>query len=401
MSAATYRDVFAEPRFRGLFAARTVWMAAGTLQILTMSVVVYRETGSPLLGALAFGAGFLPQVVSGLLLGASADRFPPRRLILGGYLVEACVAATLALLHPPVGLALALIAAVGLLAPLSNGATGRLVADALTGDAYVLGRAAISMSSSGAQLVGLAAGGVAVAALGPRNALLAACAGHLLAVLIFRLTAGRGDPPVEARSGTVLRESWSGARRLLADPPVRRLLFAQWLPPAFSTGGEALLVPYASSRGWPATTAGIMLAAVPLGMLVGDLLVSRLVRPATRERLVPLLIAVIGVPLTLLAVRPSPVVAVGLLVVAGFGLSYLLGLQRPFLDAVPEEGRGQAFTLLSTGMMTLQGIGPLLGGLAAEALGPAPVMALAGVAILIVAVGVRRENRLSQPSAVS
>ncbi|GAB3871158.1 MFS transporter [Dactylosporangium cerinum] len=384
---ARYLDVFAEPRFRALFAARTVWMAAGTLQILTVSVVVYRDTRSPLLGALAFGAGFLPQAAGGILLGAAADRVSPRRLILAGYLLEATVAAALALLHPPVAASLALIAAVGCLAPLGNGATGRLVADTLTGDAYVLGRAAISMSSSGAQLVGLAAGGAAVAALGPTPALLVACAGHLLAALLFVLFAG--DAPTPPRTGPVLRESWTGTRALLADRTARRLLLVQWLPPAFSTGSESLLIPYASAHGWPAGTAGLLLAAIPLGMLVGDLLVGRLLGPAGRERAAPLLIALLGAPLTLLAAHPAAPIAVALLAAAGFGLSYLLGLQRPFLDALPPQARGHGFTLLSTGMMTLQGLGPLLMGLAAEQLGPGPVIALAGAAILVVALSLR------------
>jgi predicted MFS family arabinose efflux permease len=404
MTSATYREVFAEPRFRALFAARTVWTVAGQLQIVTLTVLVYRDTGSPLLAALAFGVGFLPQAFGGLLLGAVADRVPPRGLILGGYLLEAGVAATLALLHPPVGWALALVAVVGILAPVGNGASGRLVAGTLTGDAYVLGRAAISMSSSGAQLLGLAAGGLAVGALGPQRALLVAAAGHLLAAVVFRLGPAPGAPAEPASAvrvrlrprgigdaaGRAVRESWTGAVRLLADPPVRRLLLAQWLPPAFSTGGEALLVPYASARGWSAGSAGVLLAALPLGMLAGDALIGRLMAPAARERATPLLIALLGAPLPLLAARPALPVAVALLAVAGFGLAYLLGLQRPFLDAVPPGGHGQAFTLLSTGMMTLQGVGPLLMGLAAEAAGPAPVIAAAGGAILVVALLVWR-----------
>ncbi|MGK5672349.1 MFS transporter [Micromonospora sp. URMC 106] len=384
---ATFREVFAEPRFRAVFLARTVWMAASTVQIATLSVMVYRDTGSSLLGALAFGAGFLPQALGGIFLGAVADRVRPHRLILGGYLLEAVIAATLALVHPPVGWALALVAAVGVAAPLCNGATGRLIADTLTGDAYVLGRAAVSMSSSGAQLVGLAAGGLVVGALGPQRAFLAACAGHLLAALVFRLRPARAASP--APPSRPIRDGWAGASRLIADRAVRRLLLAQWLPPAFSTGSEALLVPYASTRGWPPGAAGVLLAAMPLGMLIGDAVMSRLVRPAVRERTVPLLIALLGAPLPVLVARPPLPVALVLLAISGSGLAYLVGLQRPFLDAVPPDARGQAFTLLSTGMMTLQGIGPLVMGLGAEALGPAPAIALAGAAIVLIGLMLR------------
>ncbi|MGW4499043.1 MFS transporter [Micromonospora sp. NPDC004336] len=385
---ATFREVFAEPRFRALFLARTVWMAAGTIQIATLSVMVYRNTGSSLFAALAFGAGFLPQVFGGVFLGAVADGVPPHRLILGGYLLEAAVAATLALVQPPVAGALALIAAVGVVAPLSNGATGRLIADTLTGDAYVLGRTAVSMSSSGAQLVGLAAGGLVAGALGTQRAFLVACAGHLLAALVFRLRLAPAASPTPP-SGRPVRDGWTGAGRLIRDRAVRRLLLAQWLPPAFSTGSEALLVPYASTRGWPPGAAGLLLAAIPLGMLTGDAVMSRLVRPEARERAVPLLIALLGAPLPVLAARPPLPLALALLATAGFGLAYLVGLQRPFLDAVPPDARGQAFTVLSTGMMTLQGIGPLVMGLVAEALGPAPAIALAGAAIVLLALTLR------------
>jgi predicted MFS family arabinose efflux permease len=397
---ATFREVFAEPRFRALFIARTVWMAASTVQIATLSVMVYRDTGSSLLGALAFGAGFLPQALGGIFLGAVADRVRPHRLILGGYLLEAAIAATLALVHPPVGWALALVAAVGVAAPLCNGATGRLIADTLTGDAYVLGRAAISMSSSGAQLVGLAAGGLVVGALGPQRAFLAACAGHLLAALVFRLRLARAASPAPP-SGRPIRDGWAGAGRLIGDRAVRRLLLAQWLPPAFSTGSEALLVPYASTRGWPPGAAGVLLAAMPLGMLIGDAVMSRLVRPEVRERTVPLLIALLGAPLPVLVARPPLPVALVLLAAAGFGLAYLVGLQRPFLDAVPPDARGQAFTLLSTGMMTLQGIGPLVMGLGAEALGPAPAIALAGAAIVLIALMLRATASRHHPAAAT
>src|SRR5258706_13497033 len=78
---ARYRDVFAEPVFRVLFLSRSFAIGAGTLRILALSVLVFDRTGSPLLTAITFGVGFVPQVVGGTLFGALADRWPPRRLI--------------------------------------------------------------------------------------------------------------------------------------------------------------------------------------------------------------------------------------------------------------------------------------------------------------------------------
>jgi hypothetical protein len=89
-------------------------------------------------------------------------------------------------------------------------------------------------------------------------------------------------------------------------------------------------------------------------------------------------------------------VAVGLLACSGAGFAYALGLQRPFLRAVPDAARGQAFTLLSTGLMTLQGLGPVVAGAAAELAAPAVVIAAAGLATMVVAVTVVRVRPVTE-----
>ena len=52
---ATYGEVFADPIFRVLFVTRSVAIAADTLRILALSVLVYAATGSPLWTAVTFG----------------------------------------------------------------------------------------------------------------------------------------------------------------------------------------------------------------------------------------------------------------------------------------------------------------------------------------------------------
>lgn len=388
---ATYREVFAEGSFRALFAARTLAIGATTLQIFALSVLVYAGTGSPLLSALAFGAGFLPQVVGGLLLGSLTDRLPPRPLIVAGYAVEALLAAALGLLDLPVAVSLTLVAVIACGTPVFAGAAARVIAERLTGDAYVLGRSVSNMSSSAAQLLGLAGGGVAVAAVGPRTALLFAAGCHVLAAVVVRF-----GLPATARATTpthgvgAVRDSWTGAVALLSDRTIRRLLLAQWLPSAFVAGAEALLVAYGASRGFPAGTGAVLMAAPAVGMLVGNLAAGRLMRPSLRERSSPAFLLVLGAPLIGLLAAPSLPLLVGLLVVTGTGFAYGLGLQRAFLAAAPEDRRGQLFALLSTGMMALQGVGPLLLGTVAELTSPALAIAVAGAATVLVAPSLRR-----------
>src|SRR6185369_16449644 len=107
-------------------------------------------------------------------------------------------------------------------------------------------------------------------------------AGHLVAALGVRLLLPALARPATG-TGSAFAQSWSSTTALLGDPPVRRLLLMQWLPPMFAVGAESLLIPYAASRGFAASASGLLLAAVPLGMLVSGLVVGRLVRPAGRE----------------------------------------------------------------------------------------------------------------------
>jgi len=113
--------------------------------------------------------------------------------------------------------------------------------------------------------------------------------------------------------------------------------------------------------------------------------VGRFCAPPVRERLVLPLAALLGAPLIAFAFRPPLVAAGVLLFVSGAGYAYPLGLQRAFLDAVPERLRGQGFGLASTGLMGGQGLLPSVVGAAAAVLGPGAAMAAAGGAVVLTA----------------
>ncbi|SDP70487.1 Predicted arabinose efflux permease, MFS family [Streptomyces sp. cf386] len=388
---ATYREVLAEPRFRLLFSTRAVAITAGSLRITTFSVLVFAATGSALLSALAFGIGFLPQLF-GSLLGSLADQLPPRALIAGGYALECAAALLLALVRMPIAASLGVVALVALATPVFGGASSRLVAQWLKGDAYVLGRSLNNIASSGAQLFGLALGGAVVAVLGPHRALAVSAALYLGCALAIRIRLPRlelgefGGTPGSARGdGGAVRASLQGAGLLLRGHTVRRLMLAQWLPPAFVAGAEGLIVAYAGGRHFAPGWYAVLMGCLPVGMLVGDLLVGRLLRPPTRERLVVPLTALTGLPLVGFATEPGVGVSSCLLLLCGFGLAYGLGLQRPFLDALPKDGQGQAFGLLGSGSMTLQGVGPACFGSVAAGIGTGGAIALAGGAAVLTA----------------
>ncbi|TWJ25492.1 MFS transporter [Micromonospora endolithica] len=383
---ATFRDVFAVAEFRALFASFGIFLIGETVKMLALSVLVYERTGSGLLAALAYVTGFLPHALGGVFLLALADRWPPRALIVGYDLLRLAMVAVLAsgLLAP--GAMLGLVAVVGLFGPVSSAARAALLPEILHGDAYVLGRSLLTMASGGTQVAGFAVGGLLLGLVGPYGALWLTAATCALSALLVRL--GLPVRPARARAGGTtggrgaVRETWRVNRALLGDRRIRGLLLAQWLPGSLLVGAEGVAVPYAAGLG-PGASAGVLLMAGALGMLVGDLLVGRFVAPRRRERWTPWLALLLGVPMLVFVARPALWPAAALFAVSTAGFAYQLGLARRFLDAVPEARRGQAFGLLSTGLMAVQGLAAAGAGALSEVIAPGVVMALAGAASLV------------------
>jgi MFS family permease len=390
-SLTTYRSVFANGQFRVLYCTTLLYGLGFTFEILALSVLVYARTRSPFLAALAFGIGFLPQVVGGALLLSLADRLTPRTAIVTGLLVRAAPGLAIGLVPGlPVVAMLGMVAAAAAVTPVFSAATAGLLPDLLEGDQYVLGRSVFGLTSSATQIVGLGVGGVVLAVLAPRQLLLVAGLALSAAAVAARvgLQPRAARVPAEApsvRAHGVLRSSLAGNAALLSDRRVRGLLLAQWLPAWFVTGAESLIVPYIGSIGRPAGAAGALLAAIPVGMLVGDLVVGRCMRPSARERVAFPLAASMGLPLLVFGLHPDLPVAAGLLGLAGAGFGYALGIQQAFLDSLPETLRGQAFGLSTTGLMGGQGLGPPVAGALAAVLGVGPAMSVAGAATVLAA----------------
>lgn len=377
---ATYGQVLAKPQVRVLFAARVFGVMSDALRSVALSVLVFSRTNSPLLAAMAFTIGFLPQAIGGVFLAAMADRSSPRTLITAGYACQCVVGLILAYGHFPVVVSLILVATVACLTPISTGASTRFLAETLHGDAYVIGRSLSYLVAVAAQLVGLGGGGALTAWLGTGNTMLATAAFHLIAALTIRLGLPRTVNAFSERSQkSIVRKSWHGNKALLAAPGVVELLLVQALPAAYLAAAGSLIIPYGAQRQFAPEQTGILLACLPAGMVMGDIVVGRVLLPVERERLVFPLLLLLGLPSTVLILMVPFHVVVAVLAISGIGSAYLLGLQRRFLEAVPVGLQGQGFALLNTATMTAQGVGPLVFGTLAEFLPAGVAISLTGV----------------------
>jgi len=387
----TYRSVFAVTEFRTMFAGLLMFILGFEFEILGLSVLVYTQTKSGFLAAVTFGMGFMPQAVGGAFLTSLADRLSPRAVITTSLFIRAAPGLVIGLWPTlPIPAKLALLAVAATATPVFIAANSGLLPDVLDEDRYILGRSIFSSTDSGVQVIGLGVGGGILAALPARWLLLAAGASLVLAGTIMRF----GLKYHAARAGSrsvrgVVQATMTGNAELLANRRVRSLLLAQWLPVWFITGAEAVIIPYTASLGHPPSAASPLLAAVPTGMLIGDVIVGRFCRTAVREGLAFPLALLVGAPLLVAAFRPSLLVIGTALFLAGFGCSYQLGIQKAFLDSLSPQLRGRAFGLRAAGELGGEGLIPLAIGGIASALGAGAAIAIAGAAGIVAAVSLR------------
>ncbi|MER5547167.1 MFS transporter [Streptomyces sp. NPDC002589] len=399
-ASAGYGRVFAVPEFRAVFAAHVLSMLGIIVSEISLTFLVYDLTRSPLLSALTFALGFLPYAVGGTLLAPVADRFPARRVLVVCDLVCAGCVAAMTVPGAGFGLLLALRCCLAVVSPVFAGTRMATLADVLgDGDLFVLGRSLLRIVAQSALLVGYGLGGLLLTVVAPRHALLITVGTFLASATLLRYGT-RHRPARTRQSGT---GTPPGLRRLFAERRIRVLLLLFWIPAAFSVVPEALAAPYAAALGSGSAGLGLLMCALPVGTIAGELFAGARLKPASRERVALPLVCGTLLPYLGFALRPGLVVSLLLLLVSGAGSAYTLGLDQWFVKAVPEELRGRAMTLLSAGLMTVQGVGMALAGVAAEAVGVRTAVAGAGLAGVLccgaLAVAARRSEGARRPGA--
>lgn len=372
--------------FRALWLAQALSFVGDQLAQVALAVLVYDHTKSPLLTALVYALTYLPPIVGGPVLSGLADLFPRRTVMIVSDVLRAGLVAVMALVAMPVGALSALVFLTVLLGTPFTAARAALLPDVLEGDRYVAGSAINNITHQGTQMLGFLAGGAIVAVVGTREALaLDALTFGASAVILIGGLRGRAAPGRRERESFGLwRGTRDGIRLVFGDRVLRSLVLFAWLC-AFYVIPEGLAAPYAATFGGGAVTVGLLLSAMPTGMVVGAFLFSRFVRPANRLHAMGWMSMLACLPLIGAGLRPPLWGVVVLWAVSGVGSAYQLAANAAFVAAVPASGRGRAFGLAQSGILAGQGVGILVGGAVAQVLGPETVVALAGLLGLSVA----------------
>ncbi len=412
MRQATFREVFAVREFRPLFGTFLLSTAGDELARVALTVLVYQRTSSPLLSALTFAIGHLPWLLGGPFLATIADRLPRHRVLIATDVARAVVLAGMAVPGTPLPVLLALLFLVSLCSPPFESARSALMADVLDGDRYAVATSLTNITLQLAQVVGFLAAGALVAALSPSAALLIDAG--TFAVSALWLWAGlkrRPAPMSEDGPRSVWRDTGAGLRLIRRSPRLLAIIGVLWVATMFAYASEGVAAPLVEELGSRDTAAiGVLLAANPLGVAVGGLIIARLVVPERRERLVVPLVVLSLAPLLvagLVAVLGGPgrlsfALVVALLFVSGLGASWLIPLNVSFVQAVPNAYRGRAFGVAVSGLYGVQALGALAAGLGAEGVSASGVLALSGglglIAVAPALVAYRRTQGFVAPA---
>jgi MFS family permease len=360
-----FRDVLAVAEFRALWSAEVISVCGDQLARVALSILVYERTSSAALTAITYALTFVPALLGGFVLSGLADRFPRRAVVITSDIVRAVLAGALALPGVPLVVLWLLVFALALAGTPFKAAQLALLPDVLEGERYPVGLALRTVSTQLAQLIGFAAGGTFLLAVSPTTALGLNAATFILSALI--VTWGVRSRPAVGHTSTEPRSRRTSAVRMLSRSPRLLVLVGLTVLAGLTVAPEGVAAPYAAGLGGSTVAVGVLLAADPLGSMLGAWLFSRWHSANARTAaIVPLAISS-GAALVPCFTQPGLVMSALLWGLSGaLTTMFLIQVQALLTRSVPDARRGAVVGLASAGLQTSQGLVVLATGLLGE-----------------------------------
>jgi MFS family permease len=385
-------QLLSQPDYRRYWLGSTAFALGIWGFILSMGYSAKALTDSPLQVSLVSVAYFLPMFLGALPSGVLADAVDRRLTVVVSRSVSALGAAGLAALCATDALGYPALVALSFL----TGAT--VVSEVAARQAYVtqivrpeqvVGATALGSVQGGiSRVVGPLVVGWLIAVSGEAAGYAFFALANLACVVVFLRIKASGKPPRAA--GRPLAELVEGVRYLLRTPDALAVTAVGLLTGVVGWVFLALMpVIVADDLGGGALMLGVLSTMVGLGSVPPSVMLAlRSGGPRREGRLFYAATLAWGVAVVVWGLTDSPVVAAVALAVCGAGN----GLQQVLLRTLLLRLCDPAFhgRVMGTLMLTWGGsvVGTLAGGAVAEALGAGPVVALSGVAILLITLAV-------------
>lgn len=290
--------------FKLLWVSRSISFLGDSLSLVALMVYVANGTGQALAVALLLLVGDFAPALLGPLTGAISDRYPHRRVMIGCELAQGAIVAVIALWLPPMPVLLALVGLRAVAGQLFQAASRSVVPALVPDDRLEKANTAIGFGTNGGEALGPIAAAALLTVIDIRGVLAIDAATFAISAVLLSFLPRTAAGPREG--GTLLSETWTGLRYLVATPLVRAVSLGFFAVVAFNGIDDVALVFLAKDTfGAGDAAAGLLLAGVGIGLFAGY---------------------------ALLAVRVPA--STGLLLVAGFAVSSAGNLLTGFAWAV-------------------------------------------------------------------
>jgi predicted MFS family arabinose efflux permease len=314
----------------------------------------------------------LPFILFAIPAGLLADRIFRRRLMAGAEALRAAALLGILILIGLGWLTLPLLALLGFVAVCGtvtySVAAPALVPSLVSPDLLPAANARIELARTIAFASGPALGGVLVGWLGAAPAFGFAAALSIVAVVLLSGIYEPARPPAAQRHP--LQDIREGAAFVLHHPLLRPVFITQFI---FNTASFLLLavfVPYAVRRlGLSATGVGIVLSMYGVGMVVGALVATRVMRKVAFGIVIglgPVTGFVAAIVMALTTVMPTPLLAGASFFLLGVGpILWVISTTTLRQSVTPPRllGRVSAINIMSYGARPLgSALGAIVGG---------------------------------------
>lgn len=376
--------------YRLLWSSQALSEFGSSASMIAFPLLVLAVTGSPAATGLVLGAIAAAQLIAGLPMGALADRWNRKKIMLYCEAALAAAAASLAaaLWWDVVSVAHMIVVAVvmGLCTALFEPAEDACLPSVVTAGQLPTAVAMNSARSYLGQLSGTAAGGF-LFAVGRVVPFVADALTHCIA---FCMLTFLRVPPREVRPEPVRRlgrEMVTGLRWVWVNPPIRVIALCAVGLNMFFTAYFIVIIVLARDRGVPSGEIGVMAAMLGVGGVLGAL-----IAPYLHRTLSPYL-SIVGVCWMLTVLTPIAVfISNGYLMGALFAaMAFLVPTANTTIETyqlllTPDGLRGRVSGVIGVATAAAGALGPPLGGFLMEAVSAnqAVLLCAAGIAAVTV-----------------
>ena len=276
--AGSLRLLAANRPFRLLWSARAVSFLGDSLSLVALMLHVAETTGQALAVAWLLLAGDFAPALLGPLTGTVADRLDRRRVMIGCELLQGALVVVIALWLPALPLLLVLVGLRAVAGQVFQPASRAAVPAVVPERDLERANAAVGVATNGGETLGPLVAALLLPVLEVRGVLLVDAASFLVSAALLGLLpplarSGDGD---RARPASFLADAGAGLRYLRGQP-ILRVVVGGYVAVVACTGIDdvALVFLATDTFGAGESAAGLLLAAVGVGLLAGYALLAR------------------------------------------------------------------------------------------------------------------------------